>query len=84
MDEWLGYAAATLTTLAFVPQVVRVWHTRSARDLSLRMYLAFTVGVALWMLYGLRIGSWPVVVANGVTLVLAGAILVARLRFGGR
>jgi MtN3 and saliva related transmembrane protein len=84
MDEWLGYAAATLTTLSFVPQVVRVWRTRSARDLSLRMYLAFTAGVALWMLYGLRIGSWPVVIANGVTLLLAGAILVARLRFGGR
>jgi MtN3 and saliva related transmembrane protein len=66
-----------------VPQVVQVWRTRSAEDISLGMYLLFMLGVALWFAYGLRVHAAPVWAANGVTLVLAGAVLVGKLRFGG-
>jgi len=77
----LGLLAGVLTTLAFVPQVIRVWRTRSARDLSLASFAIFTVGVALWLAYGIAVGALPVIVANAVTLVLAGAILVMKLVF---
>ena len=79
--ETIGYLAAAGTTLAFVPQVAQVWRTRSARDISLAMYLLFMAGVALWIVYGLRIHSLPVVLANAVTLALACAVLVAKLRY---
>ncbi len=84
MTEALGYAAATLTTLAFLPQVVRVYTTRSVEDISTTMYLAFLIGVALWLWYGVRIHSVPLIVANAVTLVLAGAVLAGKYRFGKR
>lgn len=74
--QWLGYAAATLTTGAFVPQA---WHTFRSTDLagiSLGMYSAFTLGVALWLLYGLALGEWPIIVANTITLALASTILL--------
>ncbi|MCU0896492.1 MAG: SemiSWEET transporter [Burkholderiales bacterium] len=77
----IGLLAGVLTTLAFVPQVIRVWRTRSARDLSLASFAIFTVGVALWLVYGIAVGALPVIVANAVTLVLAGAILVMKLAF---
>lgn len=83
-NEVLGYLAATGTTLAFLPQVVRVWRTRSAEDISLAMYLLFIAGVILWILYGLAIHSLPVIVANSVTLVLASAVLVGKFRFRSR
>jgi MtN3 and saliva related transmembrane protein len=79
-DDLLGYAAATLTTLSFVPQAWRAWRTRDMRGISLAMYLVFTLGVALWLLYGLRLGAWPVVAANAVTLTLASFILALKLR----
>lgn len=78
----IGLAAGSLTTLAFLPQVFKVWRTRSAQDLSLGMYLAFTVGVALWLAYGVLLHAWPIVLANAVTLALAGLILVFKLRQG--
>jgi MtN3 and saliva related transmembrane protein len=77
----VGTVAGVLTTAAFVPQVVKTWRTRSARDISGAMFLAFSVGVALWIAYGAMVRSAPVVVANGVTLVLAGAVLVMKARF---
>ena len=77
----IGIVAGVLTTLAFVPQVIRVWRTRSARDLSLASFAIFTAGVALWMIYGVAIDALPVIVANAVTLVLAAAILVMKLAF---
>ena len=83
VNELLGYAAAACTTLAFVPQAVRVWRTRSAGDISLGMYLLFMAGVALWVWYGARIGSLPLIVANTSSMLLAGAVLVGKLRFGG-
>lgn len=78
----LGFAAGILTTIAFAPQLVKAITSRSTKDLSLPMFLIFTAGVLLWLLYGVAIGSLPVIAANGVTLVLAGWILVLKLRFG--
>ena len=75
-----GYAAALCTTGAFVPQVVRVWRTRSTEDISLRMFLILTTGLILWLIYGLWKGEFPIVAANGVTLLLAGTILFFKLR----
>ena len=77
----LGLVAGTCTTIAFVPQVLQVWRTRSARDISIGMYSVFLVGVALWLVYGLLLGAWPIVAANAITLALAIAILVMKLRF---
>jgi MtN3 and saliva related transmembrane protein len=77
----LGTVAGILTTAAFLPQVVKTWRTRSARDISGAMFGAFSVGVALWIVYGVMVRSAPVVVANGVTLVLAVAVLVMKARF---
>ena len=80
--EWIGYAAATLTTLSFVPQVWQIWKTKHTRAISLRMYLLFTAGITLWLAYGLLVGAWPIVAANAVTLVLAGTVLILKLRHG--
>lgn len=71
----LGFAAAVCTTSAFVPQVLLVWRQRGAPGVSTGMYLMFIAGVAMWLMYGLALGSWPVVMANALTLVLACAIL---------
>lgn len=79
--DLLGLVAGTLTTCSFIPQVVRTWRTRSARDISLVMFLLFSLGVLLWVVYGVAIHSVPVIVANGVTLVLALAILGMKLHF---
>ena len=78
----LGLLAGFLTTVAFVPQVVKTWKSRSAQDVSLRMFLTFVSGVALWLVYGFVRGDLAMVLANGVTLVLAGSILFFKLRFG--
>lgn len=80
--ELIGYLAASLTTVAFLPQVVRIWRTRSARDVSLPTFVLFTTGVALWLVYGLLLTAWPIIAANVVTLVLALLILALKLRFG--
>lgn len=80
--EMLGLAAGILTTAAFAPQVLKAWRTRRTRDLSLGMYLALAAGVALWLVYGLLIGSLSVVAANAVTLVLVLALIALKLRHG--
>jgi len=80
--EWLGYVAATLTTLAFVPQALRTIRTRDTRSLSLAMYAIFTVGIAFWFGYGLVLRSWPMIVSNAITFVLAATILRLKLRHG--
>ncbi|GAA5521845.1 SemiSWEET transporter [Aliifodinibius salicampi] len=71
----LGLTAATLTTIAFIPQVIKTWKTKSADDLSLGMYSIFCTGVLLWLIYGILIGDIPVIAANTVTLILALTIL---------
>ena len=85
--SWLnlvGTAAGTLTTAAFIPQAVKTWRSRSTRDISLVMWLAFTLGVALWTIYGLMAESWPILIANAITLLLAGAILRIKLANRGK
>ena len=78
----LGFAAAALTTLAFVPQVVRSWRTRVTRDVSLGMFLVMTTGIALWLAYGALIGDWPLIVANGVGFLLSLTVLILKIRHG--
>jgi MtN3 and saliva related transmembrane protein len=78
----LGFVAGILTTIAFVPQLVKARKSRSTKDLSLPMFLMLTTGVLFWLLYGVAIRSLPVITANGVTLVLAAWILVLKLRLG--
>ena len=80
--EWFGFAAAFLTTFSFVPQAVMAIRTRNTSGISRGMYLMFTAGVALWLVYGLALDSWPMIFANTVTLVLAATILAMKLRFG--
>lgn len=80
----IGSVAAFCTTIAFVPQLIRVWRLKSARDISLNMFLLFSLGELLWFIYGLFIHSIPVILANAVTLVLAVAILVLKLRYDRR
>jgi MtN3 and saliva related transmembrane protein len=80
--EFIGFAAATLTTASFIPQAWHTFKTKDVSGISLGMYSVFTVGVAAWLLYGLLLGAWPVVVANAVTLALASGILAMKLRYG--
>ena len=82
LTEILGFLAAVCTTASFVPQVWHILKTRDTRALSLMMYLLFTVGVVLWLVYGIMIGSIPVIVANSITLVLALVILICKVRWG--
>lgn len=82
LQETIGYVAATLTTVSFVPQVIKVARERQTQGISLGMYVLFTVGVALWFVYGLILGSLPVAGANAVVLLLAGSVLVMKLRWG--
>lgn len=79
---WLGLCAACLTTVSFVPQVVRAWRTRSTKDISLTMFLAFASGTVLWIVYGFARGDAPVIAANVVTLALTCTILFFKLRYG--
>ena len=77
-----GSAAACLTTISFVPQAWHSFKTRDVSGISLGMYSVFTVGVALWLTYGLLLGAWPIVMDNAITLILAMTILGMKLRFG--
>ena len=80
--DWLGFAAATLTTSSFVPQAWLTFRTRDVSGISLAMYSAFTLGIVAWLVYGLMLGAWPVIIANGVTLALAAGILVMKIVLG--
>ena len=82
--DLIGYGAALLTTAAFVPQTLKSWSTRDLSGISLAMYGLFTLGVGLWLVYGLFIGSWPVILANGITLALAGTVLFLKIRHSCR
>ena len=79
--DWIGFAGAALTTVSFVPQAWLTFRTRDVSGISLGMYSVFTVGVALWLAYGVLLGAWPIVVANAITLALALAILGMKLLF---
>ena len=82
LPELIGYCAATLTTLSFLPQAWLTFRTRDVRGISLGMYSVFAAGVALWLAYGLLAGAWQIVLANGVTLALAVVILAMKIRYG--
>ena len=78
--ELLGYLAAVLTTTAFLPQAIKTLRTRDTSGLSLGMYLLFVAGVLAWLGYGVAIGSKPIIIANAVTALLAGSVLIMKLR----
>ena len=80
-DDALGYAAGTLTTIAFVPQLLRILKTRSAHDISWWMFGILVAGTLLWLWYGIRMSAWPLILANTVTLGLAISILFLKLRY---
>lgn len=77
----VGLAAGFLTTVAFIPQVTRIWRSKSAKDVSLSTFLAFTVGVGLWLVYGVMLQEVAMILWNSVTLLLAIAIVVMKLKF---
>lgn len=79
--DWIGLVAGTLTTAAFVPQVAKAWRTRSTSDISLGMFVLFNAGLVLWLVYGVLIDAWPIVLTNVVTLALALTILFLKLRY---
>ncbi len=79
--DLLGFAAGTLTTCAFWPQLQKTWTSKSAGDVSMGMLVIFWAGVSLWLLYGLVLQAWPIIVTNAVTLLLTGAILALKLRY---
>jgi MtN3 and saliva related transmembrane protein len=77
----LGLVAAALTTTAFVPQLLKTWHSKSAKDVSLGMLITFSIGVFLWLIYGVYIQSLPVIIANSVTFVLSSINLILKIRY---
>ncbi|MGY8632159.1 SemiSWEET transporter [Bradyrhizobium sp. 14AA] len=78
----IGFAAATCTTVAYAPQAIKVWKTRSTGDISLGMFLVMVLGLALWLVYGLLSGDAPLIASNAVTMLLAGGILFMKLKYG--
>jgi MtN3 and saliva related transmembrane protein len=81
MIQMLGLLAGACTTIAFLPQVIKTWRSRSAKDLSLSMFSIFTLGVGLWLIYGILDNNIPVIAANLITLMLAATLLVFKFRF---
>jgi len=79
LGSLIGYAAAFLTTISFVPQVYKSWRTRDLSGISLPMYALFTLGVAFWLIYGMLILSMPVIIANAITLVLSAIVLILKV-----
>ncbi|MBI5887222.1 MAG: SemiSWEET transporter [Deltaproteobacteria bacterium] len=77
----LGLFAGTLTTISFIPQVVKAWKSHSTKDVSFWMFLLLTVGVMMWVVYGFLIGSLPVIMTNAVTLVLVFILLVLKIKY---
>lgn len=80
LTDGVGYAAAALTTFSFVPQAILTVRSKDVSGISLGMYSAFTVGIALWLVYGWQSGAWPIIIANTLTLILAGIILFTKVR----
>ena len=78
--DLIGYGAAILTTAAFVPQALHSWSSRDLSGISLTMYSLFTLGVGLWLIYGINLQSLPIILANAVTLALASVVLTLKIR----
>ncbi len=81
MSDGLGLLAGGLTTASFVPQVTKIWKSKSAEDVSLKMFVAFCIGVGLWLTYGVIKKDWAIILTNGVTLLLGLAILVMKIKY---
>ena len=79
--DLVGALAGTLTTISFIPQVLKIWSSRSAADISMGMFSLFALGVSLWLFYGLSIHSSPIIASNSVTLILSLAIIIMKIRF---
>jgi MtN3 and saliva related transmembrane protein len=79
LTEWVGYIAATLTTSSFVPQALLILRTRNVIGISVGMYWTFTLGIALWLVYGWQMRAWPLIIVNSITFVLAATILITKL-----
>ena len=79
--KYIGFFAAICTTIAFLPQALKVWKTKSTNDISLLMFIIFTIGVASWLIYGIIISDLPIILANAVTLILSLFILGFKLRY---
>lgn len=79
--EYIGMVAGVLTTSAFVPQVWKIWRTRSARDVSYGMFGLFAFGVLLWLIYGIFLAAPSIILANGITFLLALAVIALKLHF---
>lgn len=82
LTDIVGSVAATLTTIAFLPQAIQVIKTKSTRDISLTMYLVFTAGVGFWLTYGILLGALPIIIGNVVTLILALIVLAMKIKHG--
>lgn len=80
--DLIGFTAALLTSISFVPQVLKTWRTKHTEDISLLMYILLVTGIFLWLVYGFYLDSMPVILANGVTLVLSMTILVLKMKNG--
>ncbi len=78
----IGFTAGTLTTIAFVPQAIKIWKTKSAKDISQGMFVILCTGIILWIVYGILVKSLPLVAANATTLVFALSILVLKIKQG--
>tara|TARA_Y100000768_G_scaffold365834_1_gene327449 strand:- start:442 stop:702 length:261 start_codon:yes stop_codon:yes gene_type:complete len=81
ISEYIGFFAALCTTIAFLPQAIKVYQTKSTKDISLLMFLIFTVGVLSWLIYGFIINDYPVILANAVTLILSLFILLYKIKY---
>lgn len=79
-NEWFGYIAAFCTTVAFIPQVLRILKTKDTQAISLGMYTIFTFGIAMWLVYGVLLNNWPMIAANLITLILALVILLYKIK----
>lgn len=80
MEIYFGFAAAFCTTIAFVPQAIKVYKTKHTKDISLVMFLLMNLGIVLWLIYGLMLNSYPIIIANAVTIVLAFYILARKIK----
>tara|TARA_Y100000590_G_scaffold171113_1_gene195742 strand:- start:1202 stop:1459 length:258 start_codon:yes stop_codon:yes gene_type:complete len=78
---YIGFFAGFCTTIAFIPQAIKAWKTKSTKDISLLMFLIFITGVFFWLVYGILIHEMPLIVANAITLILALSILVAKIKY---
>jgi MtN3 and saliva related transmembrane protein len=82
LTDIIGLLAGTLTTIAFLPQVIKTWKSKSAKDLSLFMFSIFNIGIVLWLIYGILLNEFPMILANGFTFLLSSFILYFKIRHG--